>query len=96
MEGGTKLKPLAQLDKVTILSEDVFKEIFEDEDEIHKARLILSLEERAEEFGVKGKFTRLLSAYKKVDAETRKEAKRSREVSLVDNWTNFTGPYDRM
>lgn len=90
------MKPLAQLDKVTILSEDVFKEIFEDEDEIHKARLILSLEERAEELGVKGKFTRLLSAYKKVDAETRKEAKRSREVSLVDNWTNFTGPYDRM
>ena len=96
MEGGAKLKPLAQLDKVTILSEDVFKEIFEDEDEIHKARLILSLEERAEELGVKGKFTRLLSAYKKVDAETRKEVKRSREVSLVDNWTNFTGPYDRM
>ena len=59
------MKPLAQLDKVTILSEDVFKEIFEDEDEIHKARLILSLEERAEELGVKGKFTRLLSAYKK-------------------------------
>lgn len=90
------MKPLKQLDKVSILSEEVFEEIFGDEDEIHRARLILSLEDRADELGMKAKFTRLLNAYKRVDKETQKEARKRSAVSLVENWTNFTGPYDRM
>lgn len=88
------MEPLNRLDKVSILSESVFTEIFDEQDEIKKARLMLSLEERAEELGVKVKFTKLLNAYKKVEKETRK--KEERHVSLVENWTNFEGPYDRM
>lgn len=88
------MEPLNRLDKVSILSESVFTEIFDEQDEIKKARLMLSLEERAEELGVKVKFTKLLNAYKKVERETRK--KEERHVSLVENWTNFEGPYDRM
>lgn len=88
------MEPLNRLDKVSILSESIFTEIFEEQDEIKKARLMLSLEERAEELGVKTKFTKLLNAYKKVEKETRK--KEERHVSLVENWTNFEGPYDRM
>ena len=55
---------------------------------------MLSLEDRAEELGVKTKFTKLLNAYKKVQREIEKQS--SRQVSLVENWTNFTGPYDNM
>lgn len=87
--------PLKQLDKETILSEDIFSEVFGQEDEIYKARLLLSLEERAAELGVKAKFTKLVAAYKKVDRETKQQQK-SRPVSSLDNWTNFDGPYDRM
>lgn len=85
---------LNRLDKNSILAEEVFTEIFEQENEIDKARLMLSLEERAEELGVKTKFTKLLNAYKRVDKETRKKS--SQYASLVENWTNFQGPYDRM
>ena len=59
--------PLGQLTKESILDEKIFTEIFEQEDEIYKARLILSLQDRAAELGVKGKFEELLKAYKKVE-----------------------------
>lgn len=92
------MKPLNQLDKNSILSEEIFQEIFEDDDEIHRARLILSLVDRAEELKVKSQFNSLLRAYKKVDKVTREdEKKRKKEsISLVENWTNFKGPYDQM
>lgn len=88
------MEPLDQLTKDSILEERIFVELFEQEDEIYKARLMLSLEERAGELGVKTKFTRLLSAYRKVEKETRKNT--GRHMSLVENWTNFSGPYDCM
>lgn len=88
------MEPLNQLTKDSILEEKVFIELFDQEDEIYKARLMISLEERAGELGVKTKFTRLLNAYKKVERESRQKS--SRHMSLVENWTNFTGPYGRM
>lgn len=86
--------PLGELTKDSILEEKIFTEVFEQEDEIYKARLILALEDRAVELGVKTKFGTLLKSYKKVYQEIRK--KKERSVSLVENWTNFTGPYNRM
>lgn len=47
------MEPLARLDSKSILSEEIFLEIFEQEDEIMKARMILSLTDRAGELGVK-------------------------------------------
>lgn len=88
------MEPLERLDKNSILEEKVFQEIFEQEDEIKKARLMLALEDRATELGVKTKFSKLLNAYKKVDRAMKEN--RSYEPSLVENWTNFTGPYDNM
>lgn len=88
------MEPLNQLTKDSILEERIFTELFDQEDEIYKARLMLSLEERSAELGVKTKFTKLLNAYKKVEKEIRKKS--SRHMSLVENWTNFSGPYDRM
>lgn len=88
------MEPLNKLTKESILEEEVFTELFDQEDEIYKAKLMISLEERAQELGVKSKFTKLLNAYKRVERESRKS--RSRVSSLVENWTNFVGPYGRM
>lgn len=88
------MKPLNELNEKTILSDEIFEEIFEQEDEIYKSRLILALEDRAKDLGVKTKFNELLKAYKKVAREV--SQKRRNQISLIDNWTNFEGPYDRM
>ena len=85
------MEPLDRLDKNSILEERIFQELFDQEDEIKKARLMLALADRAEELGVKTKFNTILRAYKKVDKEMQKHS-----PSLVENWTNFTGPYDDM
>lgn len=88
------MEPLDRLDKQSILAETVFEELFSQEDEIKKARLTLDLEDRAAELGVKAKFTKILNAYKKVEREMQKNG--NNYPSLVENWTNFTGPYDNM
>lgn len=85
------MEPLDRLDKDSILEEKIFQELFDQEDEIKKARLMIALADRAEELGVKTKFNTILRAYKKVDREMQKKS-----PSLVENWTNFTGPYDNM
>lgn len=85
------MEPLDRLDKNSILEERIFQELFDQEDEIKKARLMLALADRAEELGVKTKFNTILRAYKKVDKEMQKHS-----PSPVENWTNFTGPYDNM
>lgn len=87
------MEPLDRLDKNSILEERVFQELFDQEDEIKKARLMIALADRAEELGVKTKFNTILRAYKRVDKEMRKQ---DNSPSLVENWTNFTGPYDNM
>lgn len=93
--------PLNQLTADSILSEEIFTEVFDQEDEIYRSRLILSLVDRAKELGVKGKFEELVKAYKKVEKQmirqqAEKDKAESRSRCLLDNWTNFTGPYPRM
>lgn len=87
------MKPLIEYNKESILSEEVFVEIFEQEDEIMKARMLLSCQERAKDLGVKQAFDDLVKAYKRVEKSVRKE---NATRSLLENWTNFTGPYDNM
>lgn len=84
------MEPLNQLTAETILSDDVLTEVFEQEDEIYKARLLLSLTDRAGELKVKTKFEKLVSAYKKVEKQIEKEKKeKSQPKQSFDNETNF-------
>lgn len=89
------MKPLERLDKNSILSEEIFQEIFDQEDEIQKARIILSLEDRAAELGVKSKFCEMIKVYKRVDREM-KRREREKPIVTLDRWTNFEGSYDNM
>lgn len=88
------MKPLNEYDRESIVSEEVFVEIFEQEDEIRKAQMMLSFQDRAKELGVKGKFDVMVRAFSKVDKENRQ--KHTVSQSMMDQWTNFTGQYDNM
>lgn len=89
------MEPLNRLTSETILADEVLTEVFSQEDEIYKARLLLSLTDRANELGVKRKFEALVSAYKRVEREIQKQ-QRQQKPAMLNNWTNFAGPYARM
>ena len=86
---------LTKLNEKTILSDEVFEEIFSQEDEIYKARLLLSAQEVAERFRVKGKFDQMVKAYNRVDRETR-QRKKQQQAAGMNNYTDFEGPYENM
>lgn len=89
--------PLNELTADTVLSDDVLTEVFDQEDELYKSRLLLSLEDRAGELGVKKKFQELVKAYKRVEREMRrKEREKKSQPCTLEQWTNFSGPYENM
>lgn len=90
--------PLNQLTADSILSDEVLSEVFDQEDEIYKARLLLSLEDRAGELGRKHEFQELVKAYKRVERAMNKAQKeKPAPATILDNWTNFSDcPYKRM
>ena len=89
--------PLRELTAEMVLSDEVLAEVFDQEDELYKSRLLLSLEDRAGELGVKKKFQELVKAYKRVEKEMRRQEKeRKSRPSILESWTNFDGPYERM
>ena len=59
------MEMISKLTKDSILDEEVFDEIFSQEDEIYKARLTLTLLDRAKELGVKKKFEDCLKPTRK-------------------------------
>lgn len=87
--------PLNELTKESIISEQVMREIFAQDDAIYQASLIAELSLRAKELGVKGIFDDTVRAYKKEYERQKKYEKK--DLSLLENWTNFSVcPYDRM
>lgn len=94
------MKPLQEINSLTaetILEDDIFCEIFEQEDEIYKARLLLTLTDRATDLGVKTKFEKLVSAYKKAKAKYDKENKPEvSNPSNLERLTDFGGKYEQM
>ena len=76
--------PLGELTRESILSDEVLTELFDQEDEIYKARLLLSLEDRASELGVKGKFTKLVNAFKRVERVTRQQKKQHHMYMMLE------------
>lgn len=89
--------PLNELTAETILSDEVLTEVFDQDDELQKSRLLLSLEDRAGELGVKRKYQELVKTYKRIEREMRrKEREKQGQPCSLENWTNFNGPYDRM
>lgn len=89
--------PLNELTAETLLTNEVLTEVFDQEDELYRAELLASLGLKATELKVKTEFREMVAAYKKVEKEMkRQERERSKTPTFLDNWTNFSGPYDNM
>ena len=89
--------PLNELTAETLLSNEVLTEVFDQEDELYRAELLASLGLKAAELRVKTEFREMVSAYKKVEKEMkRQERERVKAPCYLENWTNFSGPYDNM
>lgn len=80
---------ITKLDAVSILSEDVLTEVFEEQNPITQAELLLSLQDKAKLLGVKGKFDALVKAYKKVNREIERANKQVPQNNSFDNYTQF-------
>lgn len=78
------MQEIASLTADTIISDEVLCEVMEEQDEIFKARLLLTLEERASELGVKTKFTKLVAAYKKEKAKFDKQMQPANMERMTD------------
>lgn len=98
------MKLLKEFTEESILEDEVFEEVFSQEDEIYKARLLLSLQDRANELKIGKKFEAMVKAYKRVEREMKrierenKATERRMPPTLIENWTNFDsdGKYDNM
>ena len=88
--------PLNELTRETILSNEVLTEVFDQEDELYRAELLASLGLRAAELRVKTEFRDMVAAYKRVEKEIKKQEKVEKVPVLLNNWTNFSGPYENM
>ena len=89
--------PLNELTAETLLSNEVLTEVFDQEDELYRAELLASLGVKATELKVKTEFREMVAAYKRVEKEMKRQKREeSKTLSYLDNWTNFSGPYDNM
>ena len=71
------MKPLKEYDAKTILKENIFEEIFAEDDLIARSYMIADLSLRAKELNVKGQFDMILKAHEKAIREEKKEEKRT-------------------
>ena len=89
------MKSIVSMTAEEVYSDPVLDEVFSEEDEIQRAKLLLTLEDRAAELGVKKKFGTMVAAWKRANKQIQK-MNSQKPISSWDNWTNFEGPYDRM
>lgn len=90
------MQAVENLDSVTILDDSVFIELFEIQDPIEKSRRKVALINRAKQLGVKSDFEEILKGYNQADREMKRKERENRAICTLDNYTNFTGPYDKM
>lgn len=90
------MKEMSEFDADSILDDEVFIELFEMEDPILRSKTKVQLTRRAKQLGVKSDFEEILKGYNQADREMKRQEQENRTVCTVDNYTNFTGPHDRM
>lgn len=90
------MKDVKELDVESILDDSVFLELFGLKDPIEKSRRKVQLQNRAKTLGVKTDFDEIMRGYNEADREMKRQAKEKHPISTLDNYTNFTGSYDRM
>lgn len=77
------------LDAQSIISDAVLDEVFDEQDIIQRAKILLSLQEKAKGLGVKAKFDTMVRAYQKVEKQMIKANKQPSNMQTFDNMTRF-------
>lgn len=90
------MKEMSEFDADSILDDEVFIELFEMEDPILRSKTKVQLTRRAKQLGVKSDFEEIMKGYNQADREMKRQEQENRTVCTADNYTNFTGPHDRM
>lgn len=72
-EGFTPFGEIEELTKESILSREVFEHIFSIDNQVAKTELIIKLEDKAEELGIKRNFGKMLKAYQTEFAQKYKQ-----------------------
>lgn len=91
------MKKIAEMSAEDTYSEETLDEVFSDEDEIHRARVLLTLEEHAKDKGKVIQFREMVKAYKRSKRQIeRMERERNRKPVPLENMTEFTGKYPPM
>lgn len=90
------MKEINEMNADDILSEEVFVELFDMLDPVKRTRIRHALELKAKGLGLLQKFKDLYRAYHQVEQDAKRKEKEKRTVCTLDNYTNFTGDYDRM
>lgn len=72
-----------------LLSDDTFSEVFDEQNEIERARLINAMSDKAMMLRCKGKFNTMLSAYKNFDKKVQKQMAVKEEPVPMNNITQF-------
>ena len=87
------VEAIYQLDtEKQILSDSILEEIFDEQNEVLRTKLIIALRERAMALRCVGKFDMILNAYKKVDRQMERERKNAlsaHQAPPADNFTAF-------
>ena len=98
MKGRASWIQIEKMDKEQILSEETLTALFNETDPIKRAILTVALDERAGQVGngAKTHLKTMFAAFSKVEKQMKQEQKKERSIGLVDNWTNFIGPYPQM
>lgn len=91
------MQEINNLTAETILGDDILREVFEQKDEVYMERLLFALTDKAFELGVKTRFEKLVSVYKKAKVKYDKE---NRPVIVqqgsFDKMTEFNSKYEEM
>lgn len=83
---------IAALTAETILEDEILTAVFDEDDEVYRARMLLTLVDRAKELGVKGKFESLAKAYgkqRKAYDQQHKEVQ-SKPQGTLNSYTEFS------
>lgn len=88
---------IEELTAVTILAEETMLEIMDEKDPVDRELLIQNLTDKAKVLGVKSKFEKLVSAFKKKEKEYLAEEKKNiKKEESLNYYTSFDGTYDSM
>lgn len=79
-----------ELTAVTILSDETMFEIMDEKDPVEREKLIQELTDKAKIEGVKGKFEKILSAFKKKEKEYLAEQKKQEKQKKQEVSSNYT------